>query len=207
VNRFNLSFKGEILPGKEPERVKLRFGKMFAIDDPERLERFFSGQTIILRRNLERKVAAEYFQKLRHLGVQAELVKVTAEEAAAAIARQPIPAPTPTPSPTPTEENTKPALRGMDHDILQRRPGQVDQSWAVSSGGANRAPDNKETLANEAPARSKASAGDEREAQRKAELAEQQRREAEEAARQQALQEEAKHKAAEEAARRKAELA
>ena len=93
MNRFNLSFKGEILPGKEPEQVKLRFGKMFAIDDPERLERFFSGQTIILRRNLERKVAAEYFQKLRQLGVQAELVKVTAEEAAAAIARQPTPTP------------------------------------------------------------------------------------------------------------------
>ena len=95
MNRFNLSFKGEIQPGKDPAQVKARFGKLFGIDDPQRLERFFSGETIILRRNLERKTAAEYFSKLRKLGVEAELVKVTAQEAAAAIA--PVPASPPSP--------------------------------------------------------------------------------------------------------------
>jgi len=89
VNRFNLTFKGEILPGRHEEQVKRRFGKMFAIDDPIRLERFFSGQTIILRRNLDRKTAAEYFQKLHQLGVEAELVKVTTKDTAAAITKAP----------------------------------------------------------------------------------------------------------------------
>jgi hypothetical protein len=34
VNKFNLTFSGEILAGHDPARVKLRFGRMFAIDDP-----------------------------------------------------------------------------------------------------------------------------------------------------------------------------
>jgi hypothetical protein len=76
VNTFNLTFWGEILEGHDHQKVKARFGKMFAIEEPERLEQFFSGDTIILRRNLERKVAAEYYSKLRKLGVEVKLVKV-----------------------------------------------------------------------------------------------------------------------------------
>jgi hypothetical protein len=78
VNRFNLTFWGEILPGKDPQQVKSRFAKLFDIKDPVRLEHFFSGDTIILRRNLDRKVAGEYYHKLHKLGVEAELVKVDA---------------------------------------------------------------------------------------------------------------------------------
>ena len=76
MNKFNLTFWGEILPGKDPQQVKLHFAKLFGIDDPERLDHFFSGETITLRRNLDRKVAGEYFHKLHKLGVTAELVKV-----------------------------------------------------------------------------------------------------------------------------------
>lgn len=85
MNRFNLTFSGEILPGEDPEQVKLRFAEMFSIDDPERLERFFSGEAIILRRNLERKAAAECYQELRNVGVAVALVKVTAAQAAEAV--------------------------------------------------------------------------------------------------------------------------
>ena len=34
MNKFNLTFSGEILTGKDPDQVKQRFAKMFAIDDP-----------------------------------------------------------------------------------------------------------------------------------------------------------------------------
>ncbi|QFU75304.1 hypothetical protein EY643_06360 [Halioglobus maricola] len=78
MNKFNLTFWGEILPGRDPETVKARFAKMFDIREPEQLERFFSGETIVLRRNIERKVAAEYYAKLRKLGVEAELRKIDA---------------------------------------------------------------------------------------------------------------------------------
>ena len=75
MNRFNLSFNGEIQPGFDQGQVKARFGKLFGIDDPVRLERFFTGDTIILRRNLDRKTAAEYYSKLRKLGVAQVLAR------------------------------------------------------------------------------------------------------------------------------------
>lgn len=85
MNKFNLTFSGEILPGESSDQVKLRFAEMFSIDDPARLERFFSGEPVILRRNLERKEAAEQYQELRNVGVVAELVKVTTQQAAEAV--------------------------------------------------------------------------------------------------------------------------
>ncbi len=81
MNRFNLTFSGEIQQGEQPDAVKLRFAKKFAIDDPDRLERFFSGNEIILRRNLDRKEAAACFQEMRQIGVVAELVKVADADA------------------------------------------------------------------------------------------------------------------------------
>jgi hypothetical protein len=78
VNRFNLTFRGEILAGKDPAAVKLGFGKMFAVDDPVQLEHFFSGETIVLRRNLERKEAAKYYHEMQVMGAGCALVKVTA---------------------------------------------------------------------------------------------------------------------------------
>ena len=78
VNTFNLTFSGEILAGKDPAAVKLSFGKMFAIDDPVRLEHCFSGETVVMRRNLERKKAARYYHEMQVLGAGGALVKVTA---------------------------------------------------------------------------------------------------------------------------------
>ena len=109
MNKFNLTFWGEILPGKDPQQVKLRFAKLFGIDDPERVDHFFSGETITLRRNLDRKVAGEYFHKLHKLGVTAELVKVE---------------PTPETPPTPA------VAHKIDDDELQwetaRRQAEID---------------------------------------------------------------------------------
>lgn len=82
VTKFNLTFGGEIQAGKDPQRVKPRFAKLFDISDPQRLEHFFSGDTIVLRRNLDRKVAGEYFSKLNKLGVVVKLVNVEKEATA-----------------------------------------------------------------------------------------------------------------------------
>ncbi|MDX1734130.1 MAG: hypothetical protein R3228_07180, partial [Halioglobus sp.] len=82
MNKFNLTFSGEILSDRDPGDVRLRFAEAFSIDDPQRLERFFSGDTIILRRNLERKAAAQCYQEMRDIGVVAELVKIPPEQLA-----------------------------------------------------------------------------------------------------------------------------
>ena len=76
MNRFNLTFRGEIIEGHDPEQVKARLARMLAIDDPAKLRRLFSGDPIVLRRNMERKEAAGLYSRLRQQGIQAELVKI-----------------------------------------------------------------------------------------------------------------------------------
>jgi hypothetical protein len=139
VNKFNLTFSGEILAGHDPAQVKLRFGKMFAIDDPVRLERFFSGQTIILRRNLERKDAAQSYHELHLLGAVAALVKVTTSDAADAIANT---SPASKADGAPTAATTVSARNGAKTEPRKIVPGTAEQSWAVRSrvaaGGSKR---------------------------------------------------------------------
>lgn len=81
MSRFDLTFRGEILPGVDPALARLRFGRFFGIDDPARIEQFFGGTQITLRRGLNRRRAAEYYLKLRHLGLESTLVKAAVSAA------------------------------------------------------------------------------------------------------------------------------
>jgi hypothetical protein len=74
VKRFDLTFKGEVLPDYDPRQVKSGFAELFCIKDPNILEELFSGDRIVLRANLDRKSAAEYFHKVAQLGGKAELI-------------------------------------------------------------------------------------------------------------------------------------
>lgn len=218
VNKFNLTFSGEILAGHDPAQVKLRFARMFAIDDPVRLERFFSGETVILRRNLERKAAAQCYHELHLLGALAALVKVPADDAE--------PASTPAAS-TPPAKAAKAARRPTATNESTRpvRAAASDKTWAVSAAAAKGRANGKSGVvpitaaspdagqrntadiaagikARKLEAQRQAS---EKAARERAALAEQERSAAEEAARREAAAAERKRLAAEEAARQAAE--
>ena len=81
MKRFDLTFKGDILPDHEPEQVRDGFAELFRIRDPLVLDELFSGDAFVLRSNLDRKAAADYFRKIADIGGIAELV---ASDAAAA---------------------------------------------------------------------------------------------------------------------------
>jgi len=76
ASRFNLTFSGQIQPGRNPEEVKRQLGRLLEIDDPAQLDLIFSGDTVVLRRDLERKPAAEFYSRLQKIGAMAELVKI-----------------------------------------------------------------------------------------------------------------------------------
>ncbi|MEH6610070.1 MAG: hypothetical protein V7696_11950 [Halioglobus sp.] len=208
MSKFNLSFRGEILPGYKPEQVKSRFAKLFAIDDPQRVEMFFSGNPVNLRRNLDRKEAADLFRKLHDIGLSSELVKVDEDGTAAAAVEHPA-----TEAEAATETPSKTTPRGMDHNILQRAAGRVDQSWAVSSRKPMPANKSREGVKTEQIAsRSVADTNSELRAREEAAAAEQTRIAEQEATRRKAGAEAAKAAAAEQAriaeqetARKKAE--
>ncbi|MEZ5571341.1 MAG: MAP7 domain-containing protein [Halioglobus sp.] len=212
MNRFNLTFSGEIIAGHDPAEVKLRFGKLFAIDDPVRLDRFFSGETITLRRNLERKEAAHCYHELHLLGAVGALVKITASEAADTIAN--------TPSAT-RKTAAAPDRQGAKTTALPRRSGSSEQTWAVSTATTKRKSNSKNkrqqvvaksqehshrdrvdiTAGIKARKLSAGRAKAEKAAQEKVARAEQQRRAREEEARLAALAAERQRIAEEEAAR------
>jgi hypothetical protein len=77
VNTRNLTFNGEILPRKGSTVVKLAFGKMFFIDDTDWLERCFFRDTIVMRRNLKRKEASQYFHTMQGMRTAATLVNIS----------------------------------------------------------------------------------------------------------------------------------
>ncbi len=54
---FDLTFKGDILPGFDPDQVRANLAELFQINDPLVLDELFSGDAFVLRSNLDRKSA------------------------------------------------------------------------------------------------------------------------------------------------------
>jgi len=112
VDKYNLTFNGEILPGQDLAEVKTRFAEALAIEDPSRVSLFFSGKEITLRRNLDKSTAEAFYTKMYRIGAVLKLVGVEKE----------------TPSPRPTT--------GVDHEFHRGNAGNVEQSWPVRSPAA-----------------------------------------------------------------------
>jgi hypothetical protein len=127
VATFDLTFKGKVLPGHDPEHVKAGFAELFCIEDSKLVEQLFSGQEIILRSGLNRKSAAEYFSRIRRLGAEAALIDSGAQEAEqTAVLLQ--------------EDATEvrivkgsSAAIGMNQEFHRRGRDHVDQTWPVSA--------------------------------------------------------------------------
>ncbi len=200
MNKFNLTFRGEVLPGKDPDKARAGFAALFDIQDPKRLEQFFSGKTIILRRNLERKAAAEYYLKLNQLGLEAELVKPGPENDVESTE-------TTQQSGAPQDAAGRKAQKKGDKRLPTRKQGAQDSR----TSGADKQRRKREALAQlQHAAAQRKEAAAERERQRIAEqLAKEQasKRAAEETARKLARAEAERQRKAEETARKKAQAA
>ena len=199
MNRFNLEFAGEILPDRDAEQVKARFGRFFEIDDPERLERFFSGRNIVLRRNLERREAAGYFVTLRRMGVEIRLVKVTDDERAAlskpATAATTAPARKTLPDTGPAPESPAAAAPARESAPASRRGRQTARQKALAKKARRKQAKKAARQGARQPRKPRAPAAPAQVADLPAEPA---------AEREQALREETARRAAEEAARQQA---
>ena len=93
MEKFNICFSGETLPEHDLATVKQGFSRWFHIQESHRVDAFFSGQQITLRRNLDKAEAAGVFVALRQMGIVTHIEKVEAEEIILAGAEQAAPAP------------------------------------------------------------------------------------------------------------------
>ncbi|MEH6569670.1 MAG: hypothetical protein V7709_11370, partial [Halioglobus sp.] len=144
MNKFNLTFTGETLPGYDPDRVKAAFGDVLSVEDAAQIDQLFSGQTVILKRDLERKEAGTLYAQLHKAGADVALVKVVEGESQAdPLLATPAPKPEPVPIPKPAKKSRispLPSNRGMDYEIREAHPGRIDQSWPIPANPKTRKP-------------------------------------------------------------------
>ena len=135
MKKFDITFRGEVLPKHDPERVKAGFIELFKIRDSGMLEEIFSGEPVVLRSNLDRKAAAEYFVKVNQLGAVSELgtAKARFNDQDTGSAHS---ADDEDLTPHPLNETQK--SYSDNDDILVRQPGLVDRIWPVSAARMKR---------------------------------------------------------------------
>jgi hypothetical protein len=79
---FEVAFSGQISEGANLEEVKARVGKMFNADDAK-LAQLFSGNRIVIKKNIDRATAAKYKTALNRAGAECEINSPGGEAAAA----------------------------------------------------------------------------------------------------------------------------
>ena len=98
---FEIAFSGETLEGENPEDVKARVGKMFNAD-AAKIAQLFSGNRIVIKKNVNQQTAEKYKNALNKAGAACELKSMTPA----------VKAPTAKPAPPPPAAQTvAPAAR------------------------------------------------------------------------------------------------
>ena len=142
MNRFNLTFRGEIIAGHDPEQVRTSLARELAIEDPARLQDYFSGDPVVLRRNMERKEAAELYARLQQMGIQVELVKIPDRGSLQSDAKLKTPAgagPGRTEAPPDSSHSVSEALRKADLAAQQSLPEEDKAELAAREKALKRA--------------------------------------------------------------------
>ena len=78
--RYNVYFAGQLLEGQDPGSVRSSLAKLFNADEAT-LEKLFSGNAQLIKRNCDKATALKYKQAMERAGAQA-LIKAVAETAA-----------------------------------------------------------------------------------------------------------------------------
>lgn len=84
---FEIAISGGILDGENPEDVKARVGKMFNADEAK-IAQLFSGNRVVIKKNVDQQTAAKYKNALNKAGAVCEIKSLS-----------PVVASTPTPPP------------------------------------------------------------------------------------------------------------
>ena len=69
---FEVAFYGQISEGANLEEVKARVGKIFNADDAK-LAQLFSGNRIVIKKNIDQATAAKYKTALNRAGAECEI--------------------------------------------------------------------------------------------------------------------------------------
>lgn len=126
MSTLDLTFTGKTLPGHSIGQLKINLARLFCIDDDSVIDSLFSGETIYLRCDLDRRSAADYYREISEMGGKATLISSAERrlDSGAMFLQQCKGKPA---CLVPLNERTNPKDDGATLD-----PGGCDQVWAVS---------------------------------------------------------------------------
>lgn len=75
---YEIRFSGDVVDAADVELVKTRMAALFKVDR-HKIERLFSGRTIVLKRGLDAETAIKYRAALHKIGAVAQLVTSASE--------------------------------------------------------------------------------------------------------------------------------
>jgi len=93
---YDILFAGNLLDGAEPERVKRSLKELFNLSDAQ-VERLFSGQRVVIKRDVDIRTATRYRELFNQAGALAQIVKVEHDDREPTRAHPAAPQPTSTP--------------------------------------------------------------------------------------------------------------
>jgi uncharacterized protein YbjQ (UPF0145 family) len=97
--RFNVIFKGELLPGVEPSAARKTVAQLLKVD-AAKAQQLFSGQSTVLRRDVDRDTAEKIQRALKNAGAVCALAALEPAEPAA-LASEDVPPAAPQTGPPP----------------------------------------------------------------------------------------------------------
>jgi uncharacterized protein YbjQ (UPF0145 family) len=106
-DRFNVVFKGEVLPGVDPTAARKTVAQLLKVD-AAKAEQLFSGQPAVLRRDVDLPTAEKIQRTLKNAGVTCELAPVGGAEPAMEAAPDEVP-------PAPPQADAGPQAEVVNH--------------------------------------------------------------------------------------------
>lgn len=122
--RFHIVFAGQLVKGSDPVTVKANLGKIFKMD-AARVEKLFSGQPVVLKKDADQATAMKFRAVLKQAGAECELRPV-AEAATPPSAPQPS---------APARRDTAAAVRTDSQGDTQASTGELETVGTIRTGG------------------------------------------------------------------------
>ena len=119
---FEVAFSGQISEGANLEEVKARVGKIFNADDAK-LAQLFSGNRIVIKKNIDQATAVKYQTALNRAGAECE---VSSSGGAAPTAQAAVAAPAVAPAQSAAAPTTSSAEYETSYDGEVEPPPQID---------------------------------------------------------------------------------
>lgn len=106
-NTFEVVFNGEVIEGNDVAQTRANIGKLFNADEAK-IERLFSGNSVVIKKDLDEATANKYVGAFKKAGAVAVVRDAAASEEIVVTApvSEPAAAPVNEPSPTPTSTSS-----------------------------------------------------------------------------------------------------